>query len=131
MTHKNGALSAAERRAAILGQHGKREEEPAVLPGPAGPVDVLVRELMGEEAQAFEEAAAVGSPVALGMLLQLALVDPDEKTLLFEVADREMLQQLGMLGLKPILLIIQRQSGTSDEDIAKAKKSLRKAPRRG
>lgn len=131
MTTKGPTLTPAERRAAILGLSGQREYEPAVLPGPDGPIDVLVRELTGTEAKDWEIAVSRGAEWTFGYLLQLSLVDPETKDLLFEPADRQMLEGIGVSKLKPIGLIAQRLSGLSDEDVEKAKRSLLNAPSTG
>lgn len=117
--------SRAERRAAILAQAGVRQTKPTTIPGPDGPVAVLVRELLAQEARDFEVANAKGSPNALGMLLQLSIADVDEPhDLLFEPTDRGTLQELGVFGLKEALELIQKLSGVTDEDISKARQSL-------
>lgn len=121
----NSPSSRADRRAAILGLAGVRQTRPTTIPGPDGPVPVLVRELLAQEARDFEIATAKGSPNALGMLLQLSIADVDEPhDLLFESTDRGTLQELGVFGLKEALELIQALSGVTDEDLAKARQSL-------
>lgn len=112
------------RRDQILAMHGKLKELPAQLPGPDGPVDVIVREMQGREAQDFEEALAQKRPNTLGMLIQLAVVDPDTHERMFEVGDRQMLEELGMTGLKPVIETIQSLAGITSEDLEKLKANL-------
>jgi hypothetical protein len=116
------------RREAILSRVGRLAEEEATMPGPDGPIDVIVRELTGTQSREFEAAIAVKAPAPLGFLLQMCLVDPDTKELLFEPADRVVLESLGMAGLKPIVEIAQRLSGLTEADVEKAKQSLLNAP---
>lgn len=112
------------RRDDILAMHGKLKELPATMPGQNGDVDILVREFSGREAQDVETALSQQRPNTLGMLLQLAIVDPDTKERLFEVGDRAMLEELGMTGLKPVIENIQRLSGITAEDVEKLKQNL-------
>jgi|ERR1700682_1668750 len=131
MAESNGTghLSPADRRAAILARAGKRETRPSTLLGLDGEkIDVLVRELTGAEAREFEIAVAKDIPAPIGYLLQMSLVDPETKELLFEPADREALESLGIGGLNPSLKVAAELNGLSDADIAKAKASLRLAP---
>ncbi len=130
MSSDNGhAVSAADRRAAILGQAGKLEERPSTLPGPDGTkVDVLVREMTGAQAKEFELAVAREAPDVAGYMLQISLVDPETHELLFEPADRANLEALGIAGLNPVLKLIQELNGITEADVEKAKARLTKAP---
>jgi hypothetical protein len=119
------------RRERILSRVGHLSTEPAVLPGPDGDENVLVRELTGKQAREFETAVGRGADAPLGFLLQQSLVDPETNELLFEPADRVTLEALGMSILKPIVLIAQRLSGLSDDDVEKAKQSLLNGPPTG
>src|SRR5579859_7806227 len=114
----------ATRREQILAMVGKLAEEPAQMPGSDGPVDILVRELTGSQSAAFEGLVAKGGDNILGFLLQNVICDPETKALIFEPADRALLQELGFTSLKPIVEIAQRQSGLSAEDLEKAKQDL-------
>lgn len=98
------------------------------MPGKDGPVTVLVRELTGKLAQTFEIMAAKGTGYPMGFLLQQSIIDPETKQLIFEDGDRQALEELGVAGLKSIMLIAQELNGISDEDISKAKSDLLRAP---
>jgi hypothetical protein len=120
-----GGMSARER---ILSRRGSLKEETAWLPGPDGEtIPVIVRELTGKQAAEFELALARDTAAPMGLLLQMCLIDPETKTQMFEVADREALEDLGWASLQPIVVIAQRQSGLSAEDIEKAKRDLLRA----
>jgi len=116
------------RREQILQMAGKLAEEPAQMPGPDGPVDIIVREMTGSQSQTFEMSVARGLENVLGYLLQNVIVDPDSHELMFDAGDRAALQELGMAALKPIVEIAQRQSGLSVKDLEQAKRNLLKAP---
>lgn len=112
------------RRDSILAMHGKLKEIGSELPGPDGPVQILLREMQGREAQDFENAMGQNRPNTLGMLLQLAIVDPDTHERMFEIGDRAMLEELGMTGLKPVIEGIQSLAGITAEDLEKLKANL-------
>lgn len=121
----NSPISRTDRRAAILALAGVRQTKPTTIPGPDGPVAVVIRELLASEARDFELAAAKGSPNALGLLLQMSIADIEEPhELLFEPTDRGTLQSLGVFGLKEALELMQELSGVTDDDLAKARQSL-------
>jgi len=119
-----GGPSRADRRAAILGLAGKLDTEPAVFPGPDGPIDVLVRELSGEQAREWEVAVAKHAPSTIGFLLQLSVIDPVDNLPIFEVADRQTLEAIGISKLNPVLKLAQKLNGISDSDIEQAKRDL-------
>lgn len=122
-------MSAESKRQAILQMVGKLAEEEAEMPGPDGPVKVIVRELTGQQSQAFEEATRLKRPNTLGMLLQMVIHDTeDAKDTIFGPADRAVLEELGMTTLKPIVEIAMRQSGLRQEDVERAKQDLAKTP---
>lgn len=128
----HGGMTQAERRQAILSMVGHRETRETTMPGPDGPIPILVRELTAEEATAYERLAAKatkvpGIPIG-GILLQMSIADPESGELLFEVADREALDKLGIAGLSPALKLAQELNGVSDADVAKARESLAPAP---
>lgn len=123
--HTNGGAQPISKRDSILQRVGKREMLPAQMPGSDGElIDVLVQELTGTEAELFESATAAGAANTLGMLVQLSVVDPETKELLFEPADRSALQQLGMKALKPVIEIANALSGVTVADIQKAQAFL-------
>lgn len=122
---------AKERRRAILARAGIREERPVTMPGDAGPVEVVVRELLGTEAQQFEIATAKGSPTAMGFLLQMSIADPETHELLFDPADREALQSQGMSSLRHVLEVIKELNGIDDKDLEKAMQALKAAASNG
>jgi hypothetical protein len=125
---ENGHLTAADRRSAILGRAGQLEERATTMPGPDGPVDILVREMTGKQAKDFEMAAARGAADLGGYMLQISIVDPDTHELIFEPADRANLEALGITGLNPVLKLIQSLNGMTEEDVEKARQSLLRAP---
>jgi len=125
-------MSAENKRQAILQMVGKLAEEEAEMPGPDGPVKVLVRELTGAESQSFEQAVRDKKPNTLGMLLQMVIHDTDDdKANIFSAADRAVLEELGMTTLKPIVEIAMKQSGLSEKDVARAKQDLSTTPENG
>lgn len=122
-------MSAETKRASILSMVGKLAEEEAEMPGAEGPVKVIVRELTGAQAQAFELAATAKRPNTLGMLLQMVIRDTDEpKDNIFGPADRAVLEELSMTSLKPIVDIAMRQSGLNEAELIKAKQDLVTTP---
>jgi hypothetical protein len=121
-------MSKASRRDSILSQVGVLAQEPATMPGSDGPVDILVREMTGTQGRQFEILLATNAPAPIGYLLQVSIVDPESNELIFEEADREALEQLGVAGLNPVLKIAQRMNGITQADIDKAKQSLLSAP---
>ena len=125
-------MSAESKRQAILQMVGRLAEEEAEMPGPEGPVKVIVRELTGQQSQAFEQSVASKRPNTLGLLLQMVIHDNEEpKDFLFGPADRGVLEELGMTSLKPIVEIAMRQSGLRGEDIERAKQDLVTTPENG
>lgn len=112
------------RRDQILAMHGVLKEVEAEMPGPDGAVKIIVRELIGRDAQEFESAQQNNRPNQLGMLLQLSIVDPDTKERLFEVGDRAILEELGMTTLKPVIEKIMGLLGVTAEELEKIKANL-------
>lgn len=125
-------MSVETKRASILAMVGKLAEQEAEMPSPDGPVKIVVRELTGQQSQAFEEAVRLKRPNTLGMLLQMVIHDSeDPKDTIFGPADRAVLEELGMTTLKPIVEIAMHQSGLSDEDVKRAKQDLATTPENG
>jgi len=119
------------KREQILQMVGVLKEEPAKMPGPDGPVDVLLREMTGKEAEEFEQALDKKTPNTLGRLLQTSIYDPETKERLFQPADRAALEELGMTALKPILEKIKKVSAISKADVEKLKANLKTTPTEG
>ena len=120
---QNGRL-----RNSILSRVGVLQIKEATMPGEAGDEPILVRELTGKQSREFEEMIARRAPAPLGFLLQLSIIDPTTKELVFEPADREALEALGISALKPVVAIAQELNGISDADIEKAKEFLLATP---
>jgi hypothetical protein len=119
------SVDRASRRAAILGQSGKLDTEPATMVWADGTtVDVLVTEMTGTQTRDYEIAMAKNAPNVVGFLLQLVLLDPDDKQPLFEAGDRATLQELGMEKLTPVIKQALRLSGMDEAEMAKVKDRL-------
>lgn len=124
----NGHSVPSSRRERILSHAGQRQRRPTKMKFNDDEVDVVVRELTGVEAQRWEFAVAGKVPNTLGLLLQMSIEEPDTGELMFEPADRENLQVLGVMSLKPVVDLSAVLSGISQEDIDRAKQSLLTAP---
>ncbi len=119
------SVDRASRRAAILGQSGKLDTEPATMVWADGvTVDVLVTEMTGTQTRDYEVAMAKNAPNLVGFLLQMVLLDPDTKEPLFEAGDRAQLEALGMEKLTGIIKQALRLSGMDDAEMAKIKDRL-------
>lgn len=121
-------MSTESLRQSILAMAGRLAEQEAEMPGPEGPVKVIVRELTGRESQVFQMSVRAGKPNTLGMLLCMVVRDPETKDLVFGPADRAAVEELGVTALNPLAEIVAKMNGLTDADVEKAKEGLAPTP---